>query len=85
MNFKEFIGESFTDHEFKRREQNVGVENERNNLQIVINGKNWKVIVGGIDNSAEMKRNQETAKKIVATLKSKGKNASWHVTGANVT
>lgn len=81
MNFKEFMSEG----DFKSRERNVGVENERNNIQIVINGKPWKVIAGGIDNSAEMKRNQQTAAKIVATLTAKGKNASWHITGANVT
>lgn len=86
MNFKDFLGEApDSKRAFKRNELEHELGHEINNLQIVINGKNWKVIAGGKDNSPQMQQAQQTASKIVATLKAKGKTASWHVTGASVT
>lgn len=87
MNFKDFLSESW-DYEkraFKRQELQHELGHETNNVQIVINGKNWKVIRGGRENSYEMRKAEQTAAKIVATLKAKGKQASWHITGAPAT
>ena len=84
--FKDFIGEAWDDKRaFKRQELEHELGHEVNNIAIEINGKVWKVIPGGKDYSSEMRRAQQTATKIVATLKSKGRNASWYVTGAEVT
>ena len=83
MNFKEYLDED--NREFKRQELKHELGHEINNIQIVINGKNWKVIAGGKDNSSQMQRAQQIAEKIVATLKTKGKTASWHITGASIT
>jgi len=38
--------ENFRDDEFRNRERNAGLEHERNNLAVYINGKKWKVFPG---------------------------------------
>ena len=78
--------ESFTDREFRNRERNAGLEHEKNNIQIAINGKPWKVVAGkGYADSAEersyLQGMQRWAEKKSA---SSGKKWTVYLTGANV-
>jgi len=57
--------------EFRNRERNVGVENERNNYQVVVNGKLWKVFA-----------DRQQAMNIARSLKMKGKDVEVFPTGA---
>jgi len=57
--------------DFRNRERNVGVENERNNYQVVVNGKLWKVFA-----------DRQQAMNIARSLKMKGKDVEVFPTGA---
>ena len=59
------------DNNLRNRERNVGVEHERNNYQVVINGKLWKVFA-----------DQRQAMNIARSLKMKGKEVAVYPTGA---
>lgn len=60
--------------DFKRREMDVELGHERNNYEVVINGRGWKVFA-----------DQRQADNIARVLRSKGKDASVQITGANPT
>ena len=62
------------DTAFRNRERNAGLENERNNYQVTINGKPWKVFA-----------DQRQAMNIARSLKMKGKDVSVSPTGAPTT
>jgi len=57
--------------DFRNRERNVGVENERNNYQVVVNGKLWKVFA-----------DRQQAINIARSLQKKGKDVEVFPTGA---
>ena len=63
-----------TDHEFRNRERNAGLEDEKNNYAVHIDGRQWKVFA-----------DKRQAENIARSLTSKGKKASVYVTGANPT
>ena len=60
------------DNDFRNRERNAGVEHERNNYQVSINGKPWKVFA-----------DQRQAMNIARSLRMKGKEVEVYPTGAN--
>jgi hypothetical protein len=62
-----------TDHEFRNRERNAGLEDEKNNYAVHVDGKQWKVF-----------DDKQKAENIARSLTKKGKNAKVYVTGANV-
>lgn len=80
------IVETFSDkRSFKRQELQHELGDESNNVQIVINGKKWKVIPGqGLADSREEAHNLEKMK-MWAEKKSAetGKKWSVHLTGAS--
>ena len=59
------------DDDFRNRERNAGVEHERNNYQVSINGRPWKVFA-----------DQRQAMNIARSLKMKGKEVEVYPTGA---
>ena len=59
------------DNDFRNRERNAGVEHERNNYQVSINGRPWKVFA-----------DQRQAMNIARSLKMKGKQVEVYPTGA---
>jgi hypothetical protein len=59
---------------FKRREMEVELGHERNNYEVVINGRGWKVFA-----------DQRQADNIARVLRSKGKDANVRITGASPT
>lgn len=72
---------------FRNRERNAGLENEQNNIQISINGKPWKVMIGkGYADSPEEWQYLNNMKKW-AEKKSAATGKQWTVslTGANPT
>ena len=73
------------DRDFRNQERNVGLEHEKNNIQISINGKAWKVIPGkGYADSREEREYLNNMKKW-AERKSAATNKQWtvYLTGAN--
>jgi len=62
-----------TDHEFRNRERNAGLEDEKNNYAVYIDGRQWKVFA-----------DRRQAENIARSLTNKGKKAEVYVTGANV-
>jgi hypothetical protein len=62
-----------TDHEFRNRERNAGVEDEKNNYVVYINGQQWKVFA-----------DKRQAENIARSLTAKGKNVEVYVTGEDV-
>lgn len=60
--------------DFKRREMDVEMGHERNNYEVVINGRGWKVFA-----------DKRQADNIARVLRSKGKDATVQITGANPT
>jgi hypothetical protein len=62
-----------TDHDFRNRERNAGLEDEKNNYAVYIDGRQWKVFA-----------DRRQAENIARSLTNKGKKAEVYVTGANV-
>jgi hypothetical protein len=63
-----------TNHEFRNRERNAGLEDEKNNYAVHIDGKQWKVF-----------DDKQKAENIARSLTAKGKKAAVYVTGSNPT
>jgi hypothetical protein len=62
-----------TDREFRNRERNAGLEDEKNNYVVYIDGQQWKVFA-----------DRRQAENIARSLTAKGKNAEVYVTGEDV-
>lgn len=69
---------------FKRNELRAELGHETNNVAIYIDGKEWKVLRGGIEGSTELRFAVDRARRTVDTLKAKGKKASYELTGSPV-
>lgn len=71
----------------RSRERNVGVEYDRNNIQVAINGKRWKVFPGkgradSMEERAHLRKMQQWAERKSAET---GKEWKVYLTGASVT
>jgi len=75
------------DHNFRNQERNAGLEHERNNIAISINGKKWKVFPGKghADSHEEWKHLQHMKDWCAKKSASTGKKWSAHLTGENPT
>jgi hypothetical protein len=84
---KELTEGTWDDDEFRNRERNAGLEDERNNIAIAINGKTWKVVRGkGYADSPE-ERQYLNHMRDWAERKSSSSGKKWsvHLTGAEPT
>ena len=72
------------DHDFRNRERNAGLEHERNNIAIDINGKTWKVVPckGYADSREEREYLQHMKNWAEKKSASSGKKWTVHLTGA---
>ena len=87
LNNKDVGEASFRDDEFRNRERNAGLEDERNNIAVYINKKLWKVFRGkGTADSFE-ERQYLNHMRSWADKKSAASGKSWtvHLTGGEPT
>jgi len=87
LNNKDVGEASFRDDEFRNRERNAGLEDERNNIAVYINKKLWKVFAGkGRADSFEERQHLNNMKDW-ADKKSAATGKKWEVslTGAEPT
>jgi hypothetical protein len=87
LNNKDVDEASFRDDEFRNRERNAGLEDERNNIAVYINKKLWKVFAGkGRADSFEERQHLSNMKNW-ADKKSAATGKKWEVslTGAEPT
>ena len=82
------VGEgSFRDDEFRNRERNAGLEDERNNIAVYINKKLWKVFAGKGRADSFEERQHLSNMRVWADKKSAATGKKWEVslTGAEPT
>jgi hypothetical protein len=87
LNNKDVGETSFRDDEFRNRERNAGLEDERNNIAVYINKKLWKVFAGKGRADSFEERQHLSNMKDWADRKSAKTGKKWEVslTGANPT
>ncbi len=75
------------DDDFRNQERNAGLEDERNNIQVVINGKKWKVFPGHGRADSTEERQHLRKMEMWAERKSAATGKKWEVylTGADPT
>lgn len=79
MSSQQGVGEGFLNNTDRNRERNAGLEHEKNNIQVTINGKPWKVFAGrGTADSTEEYRHLQSMK-AWAQKKSDATGKKWDV------